>query len=48
MSKEDINDIKVEISLKDLVELQEKAKYYYMLLSENEELRKENFKLKEK
>lgn len=41
LSKEELEKIKVEISLADLVELQEKAKLYYLLQEDNEKLRHE-------
>lgn len=47
MTKEELKKIKVEITLADLVELQEKANFYYMLQAENEFLKKELYSKKE-
>ena len=46
LSKNDLDKIKVEISLADLAELQEKAKLYYFLYEENERLKTELYSKK--
>ena len=46
-TKNDLQNIQVSISLKDLKELQEKAEFYYILSEENSQLRLANANLKE-
>lgn len=46
-TKNDLESIKVSISLKDLKELQEKAELYFMIFEENSQLRLANANLKE-
>lgn len=44
--KEDIKNIKVEISLNDLVNLQEIAKLYFIVSNERDAIQKQNIELK--
>lgn len=45
IERKEMANVKVEIKLEDLVELQETAKLYFMVASERDQLQKRNIEL---